>query len=456
MVLRSGLLQEQLIDVVETSFSPTLRYLLEQSPPDQEGIANLLESVGSITDNTVPLSFDATGEMLVIGRDRTLLGARPSDLMGNEAIGRLVDTQLLPGLADPLQAALAGSGDVDQLYTRPGSAEKVVMVVPIWDINNEQVLGAFVGIEDSPTVIKFVADALPILIISLLSFTLFAGLIGTAYGYFAANEPVKQLERLSHATIAWSQGDFSARVEESTGDEFGQLAGRLNNMAQQLAQLIETRRDLAVMDERNRLARELHDSAKQLAFAASAQLGGVRSLLQRNPAEAVNHLAETERLLDQLRRELTSMILELRPPALTGEGLDAALRNYLTEWQRHNDIETQLHLQDVRSLPLETQQSLFRILQESLANVARHSKARNITVTLVFSPDDVTMKVKDDGCGFDVNSVPGGFGLSSMKQRAEALDGLLTVSSSAGQGTTISCTIPVGLAAANGAVIPNG
>jgi signal transduction histidine kinase len=250
------------------------------------------------------------------------------------------------------------------------------------------------------------------------------------------------LEALSGATIAWSQGDFSARVEESTGDEFGQLAGRLNDMARQLAHLLETRRELAVIDERNRLARELHDSAKQLAFAAAAQIGGVRTLIQRDPAAAKEHLAESERLLDNLRRELTGMILELRPPALVGEGLDTAVRSYLTEWASQNDIETKLHFQDVPSLPLETEQSLFRILQESLANVARHSGADKVTVTLVYSAENILLTISDNGRGFNPDRPPDGFGLTSMQQRTEALGGRLTVQSAAGKGTTITCTVP--------------
>ena len=452
VLLNSGLLQAQLIDVASTTYAPTLRYFLAQTPPDQEGVAVWLENVGRSTSGNIPLSFEPTGEMLVIGSDGTLIGARPPGLLGREAVGRPVDTQAVFGLAETLQAALAGTENVEQLFTLPRANEKVVLAVPIWNAEHERVLGVLVAMEESPTVLGFLADVVPILAVSLLGFTLVAGLAGTVYGYLAARGPVHRLDRLSAATLAWSQGDFSARVDDSTRDELGQLAGRLNDMAQQLTHLVETRRELAVMDERNRLARELHDSAKQQAFATAAQIGGVRALLRRDPDAAAVHLVEAERLLDELRRELTGMILELRPAALSSEGLAAVLHNYVAEWAGQNDITPQVHITSARPLPSEIEQPLFRILQEALANVARHSAAGNVTVTLLVSPDDVTLSVSDDGRGFNANGARSGFGLSSMQQRTAALGGRLTVRSAAGTGTTVSCIVPIGMPATNSEV----
>ncbi len=443
VILKSGLLQRQLIEVASDSYSQTLRYFLSQTPPDEEGLSIWLESVGAATSTTIPFTFEPTSEMLVVGRNGTLLAARPPGLMAHEAFGRPVDAQTIPGLPIPLQAALAGTRNVEELYTRPGSHEKVVLVIPIWDGEGTEVLGALVGIEDSPSVIGFLRDALPVLAISLLLFTLIAGAIGTVYGYLSARGPVQRLDRLVEATLTWGEGDFSARVEDPEDDELGQLAGRLNDMAGQMEQLMDTRRELAVIEERQRLARDLHDSAKQLAFAAAARIGGVRPLLQRDPAAAAGHLQEAERLIDELRRELTGMILELRPPAMTGEGLPRALENYLAEWARQNGIDQEAEVQGAYPLPAVIEQPLFRIFQEALANVARHSGATRVTVTLAYTTEAVTLKVDDDGRGFEPGSEQVGFGLTSMRQRAEDLGGSLTVHSTRGTGTSVTCTVPV-------------
>ena len=442
VLLNSGFLPALLIETASADYAPTLRFYLAQTPPDQAGIADWLEHVGPASSATIPLTFQATDEMLVVGRDGRTLGVRPPDLLESDLIGQPLDFRAIPGLADPLQAALAGEEDVDQLYTLAKPGDKIVVTVPIWDVAHEQVLGVLVGMGEMPTIMTVLGDMAPILGVSLLFFTFVAGLAGTMYGFLAARGPVRRLNRLAEASLAWSQGDFSVSVEDSSGDELGQLAGRLNDMARQLQHLLETRRELAVVEERNRLARELHDSAKQQAFAAAAQVSTVRALLEHDPEAAEAHLKEAESLIYELRQELTSLVQELRPAVLESKGLTPALREYAADWSRQKGIVLEVRVQGERSLPLDIEQSVFRILQEALANVARHSKATSVEIALVYTNDEITLTVTDDGRGFDVDGKRSGFGLSSMQERAEALGGNLTVVSGPGKGTSISCTVP--------------
>jgi NarL family two-component system sensor histidine kinase LiaS len=381
--------------------------------------------------------------MLVVGADGRLLGARPPDLMGSGIVGEVLDAQVVPGLIDPLRAALAGEEDVDRLYTvgRPG--DKIVMTIPIWDAEHEQVLGVLVGMALAPTIGSLLTDVLPILGVSLFIFVFIAALVGALFGFLAARQPVHRLNQLSEATLAWRQGDFTVLVDDPSGDELGQLSRRLNEMALQLEQLLETRRELAVVEERNRLARELHDSAKQQAFAAAAQVSGVRSLLKRDPESADAHLAEAERLIYEMRQELTSLILQLRPAALEDKGLAAAAHDYVADWSRQNEIVPKVRVRGERPLPLEIEQPLFRIIQEALANVARHSKANSVDIALIYAKDDISLTVSDDGCGFDVDSSHNGYGLSSMQERVDTLGGNLTIESFPGKRTTVSCTVPI-------------
>lgn len=443
LLVNSGFLPSLLIEAANADYAPILQFYLDQSPPDQEGISNWLERVGAATSVTLPLSFDATDEMLVVSGKGELLAVKPPGLLGDELISQQFDGNAIPGLAEPLQAALGGSEDPEDLYSLVEADRKVVLALPIWDEAQERVLGVLVAIGEMPTILSQLADLLPILGVSFLFFTIVAGLAGTVYGFLAARGPVQRLNQLSEASLAWSQGDFTFTVDDPNLDELGQLAHRLNDMAQQLQGLLETRNELAVVEERNRLARDLHDSVKQDAFAAAAQISAARKLIVNDSAAAGVHIMEAESLINDLRRELTNLIQQLRPVALEGKGLAAALSDYVEDWSRQNGITSEIHVKHKRSLPLEIEQAVFRIAQEALANVARHSAARSVEIDLVYTKGAVSCSIRDDGHGFDPGRVRKGVGLRSMDERVNSLGGKLTIESEQGGGTFISFAIPI-------------
>ncbi len=439
----SGFLPTQLIQAASADYAPVLQFYLAQTPPYQEGIAEWLERVGAASSVTLPLSFEATDEMLVVGSDGSLLAVKPPDLLGNDLLGEPFNGQAITGLAEPLQAALAGAEDPESLYSFDETGRKVIIALPIWDEAHQEVLGVLVAIGEMPTVLSQMGDILPIIGISLLFFTIVAGLAGTVYGFLAARGPVQRLDRLAEASLAWSQGDFTVRVDDPSRDELGQLAHRLNEMSQQVQGLLETRRELAVVEERNRLARDLHDSAKQQAFAAAAQISTARKLIKDDPDAAETHIKEAEQLTFALRQELTNLIQQLRPAALEGKGLAAALKEYTEEWSRQNKIAAEVRLQRQRTLALEIEQTVFRIVQGALANVARHSNASRVEIELICTKDVVTCSIHDNGVGFDPETNDQGFGLLSMGERAESLGGNLAIESNQGNGTSILITIPI-------------
>ena len=132
------------------------------------------------------------------------------------------------------------------------------------------------------------------------------------------------------------------------------------------------------------------------------------------------------------------MIQDLRSPALEGKGLAAALRDYGHNWSRQNETKLEIRLQGERPLPLNVEQTVFRIAQEALANVARHSNADKAEISLVYTSKELTCMIRDNGCGFDPAQASPGFGIRSMQERARALGGQLNLESTAGEGTTIS------------------
>jgi signal transduction histidine kinase len=443
VLLNSGVIQADLINSVSSDYMPPMQFLLAQEPPDQDEINNFLNRMGAMTTATIPLTFNATDQLFIVGQDGVLLGSRSSDLFTNDMIGNPVNTQVLPGLAAPLQAALGGDEEVNNLYTIPNPNESVILVFPVWNETHERVLGALVAVGEFPTVQSTLNSIIPIVGVSFFIFTLIAGIAGTIYGSVAARGLSTRLDRLSERTYAWSQGDFTPRVEDASQDEIGQLAYNLNQMAQELQTSLDTKLELAVVNERNRLARDLHDSVKQQAFAAAAQAGAARKLLLDKPNTARSHIEEAEQLILGVRQELTNLIQELRPVALGGEGLVPALKEYTEDWSRQNSIELDIHVQSEQSLPLNIEQTIFRIVQESLSNIARHSEASHVDIKLVYEQQTITCTIIDNGVGFDQDKKQVGFGLRSIQERATSLGGMSTITSTPGKGTDVNFMLPI-------------
>ena len=218
-------------------------------------------------------------------------------------------------------------------------------------------------------------------------------------------------------------------------DELREAHSKLETYASQV-------QELTLVEERNRLARELHDSVKQQAFAASAQLGAARTALNQNPAAADDHMLKAEQLMDEVRAELNQLIHQLRPMALTERGLPAALHDWGGEWSRRSGIPLHVQVKGDHCLQEENEQALFRIVQEALSNITRHSKAAHAWVEMTCEAGKVRLTIRDDGIGFTPASVQAGVGLESMRERAGRLPGgRFVVHSSPGQGTSIEVTL---------------
>jgi NarL family two-component system sensor histidine kinase LiaS len=215
------------------------------------------------------------------------------------------------------------------------------------------------------------------------------------------------------------------------------LKRQVEERTQEIETLFEQTKELAIIEERNRLARDLHDSAKQKAFAALAQLGAVRGMMTRESGIAKSHLNEVEDLVYEVIQELTFLIQEMYPMALKEKGFITILREYLYEWESRNDIHVSLTVAQERRLPLEIEQALYRITQESLANIARHSHASQVSIELNYNGDSVDMILSDNGCGFNLDQKPAGVGLRTMRERAVMIGGNIEIVSSPGNGTQI-------------------
>jgi NarL family two-component system sensor histidine kinase LiaS len=424
---------------------------LERTPPDRAGLNNWLHEmmVGNNLvikmparydreDNPRPLPppprFERVVSIAIVNTAGQVVVDYPAETF---AAGSTLPVS--PEAMAGFQAALQGKTDPARLATR-NAAGNTVATAPIFGSNGQ--LSGAIFVEVAPPIKE--SDFLQLILRQtilpvVLGVLIVGGVAGVFFGYFIARDLTRRLYALAGAADAWSNGDFDVLVADNSGDELGQLAQRLNRMALHLQTLLQTRQELATLDERNRLARDLHDAVKQQVFATAMQVGAALALFDQNSTAAKTCLTETNRLVRQTQRELTSLIQELRPAALEDKGLTTALREYISDWSRQNNITAEVRVRGEQAMPFLLEQTLFRVTQEALANIARHSDATTVEVYLAWEGDQVTLTIADNGRGFNPATTHGkGLGLHSMRERVEAIGGHLSVTSQPEAGTQVT------------------
>jgi signal transduction histidine kinase len=206
------------------------------------------------------------------------------------------------------------------------------------------------------------------------------------------------------------------------------------------ARLYERSRELSILEERNRLARELHDSVTQKLFGVVLAAEAAATLLDRDGAGAREQIARLQELAHGAMEELRSLIFELRPAAPATEGLATALRKHVEVLRRVHEQDIALRVAGRARLAPRAEGEVFRIAQEAVHNALRHAGADRIEVTLDARDGALALTVADDGAGFDA-AAPAlrarRLGLTSMEERARALGGTLAVESRPGAGTRV-------------------
>jgi signal transduction histidine kinase len=210
------------------------------------------------------------------------------------------------------------------------------------------------------------------------------------------------------------------------------------------ANLYEQVHEQAAAEERQHLARELHDSVSQALYGILLGAHTARKQLQDSPDKASEALAYVENLAQAGLAEMRALIFELRPESLEKEGLVGALKKQLDALESRHELETHAELAPEPDLPLATKQVLYRIAQEALHNVVKHARAKRVQLRFMADAESIVLSVHDDGLGFDpAHSFPGQLGLSSMRERTAALGGVFTVLSGPDRGTEVLVQIPV-------------
>ncbi len=196
--------------------------------------------------------------------------------------------------------------------------------------------------------------------------------------------------------------------------------------------------EVAVNEERSRLARDLHDSVTQTLYSASLIAEALPRVQARNPDEVQGNLTTLLRLIRGALAEMRTLLFELRPTALEKGSLDRLLHQLGDLLTGRTQIPVEVTIQGQVDLPVEVKLPLYRIAQEAFNNIAKHAGASRVTATLQNLPDQVVLTIQDDGDGFDPHSIPAErMGLRIMRERAGEIGGELAVESTLGQGTRV-------------------
>ena len=237
-------------------------------------------------------------------------------------------------------------------------------------------------------------------------------------------------------------------IEERTA-QLRVTGAELADKAAELGRVLTETVD-AQEQERQRIARDLHDGINQLLIGAMLELTSGRRRVERGAVdEAMNAFEAAQDLLRRVEAEIRRVVHDLHPQVLEGLGLAAASRRLIDEFSGQFGVACEITISgDLSRLPARTEVCAYRILQESVHNIASHAAASHVRVRLEANGRDLTMRITDDGRGFDpvttAVAANGHLGLQSMRQRAEMLEGRLELDSRPGGGTTIHVRLPVG------------
>jgi signal transduction histidine kinase len=240
----------------------------------------------------------------------------------------------------------------------------------------------------------------------------------------------------------------SQRVGAFTDEDVAVLETAADVLASAIenARLYKRAQEAAVLEERGRLARDLHDSVSQQLFSMTLTAQAARAQLGKNPARATSQLERLQETATAALAEMRALIFQLRPPGLSEQGLVAALQQHVAALGRREGLTVELQISGEERYARGAEQAIYRIVQESLNNIVKHAGTCNVTISLDMQPEQLRLHVADDGHGFDLDSERylsnRHLGLTSMRERAAELGGTLDLCSQLGQGPDVVVVVP--------------
>jgi signal transduction histidine kinase len=257
--------------------------------------------------------------------------------------------------------------------------------------------------------------------------------------------PIRSREGVLGALYLTDKEDEPGFTEED--EQLIEMLAAHAAIAIENARLYERGRELSFVEERNRLARDLHDSVVQKLFGIVLAAQSAATLFDRDQDSARGQVQKLQELTQDAIQELRSLIFQLRPAAVESDGLAAALAKHVQVLRRVHRQEIDLEVTGEPRLRPDIDDEVFRIAQEALHNGVKHAAAGRLELLLEEGERRLALTVRDDGVGFDPGATAHRsrrLGLTSMEERATALGGTLRIDSAPGKGTTIELEVPLG------------
>lgn len=298
---------------------------------------------------------------------------------------------------------------------------------------------------------------------SILFFILLYVSVGfsmSLYAGFRSSGDLKQrLDYISTMITQLSRGKLNTRIYFNENDEIAAVGDELNVLGEKLEQqkeslmkladekseLARTAHKAATIEERQRLARDLHDAVSQQLFALTMMAQATEKIFDRNPEHAKRQLQEITQMALQAQTEMRALLLHLRPVHLSGEPLTEGISSLVDELRQKCLIEFDLQMEEISDLPTSVEEQLFRIVQEALSNILRHANASEVKVEASHDGEEIFLHIADNGVGFDTEEKKANkasYGLKTMRERCEEIGGTYTLRSRKGEGTHIDLRVP--------------
>lgn len=423
---------------VDVSLSQLIERL-KTLQPLQSSFAFLVDDKGRL------IAAPTEGATRLAGRNLTYQESSPTGLLGlsldqNRDLAPLL-TDMKNDQVGATQIDLGGQAVLVTHAPLQETGWTLSIAVPLSELSSESDVVSRSIYNDGRTTVRNTLLAMTGLYLIVIFIS-----IWLSYRYL--NRPLRQLLR---GVRAVTSGDMNVTVPVTSQDELGELAesfnqmtGELNSRSQQLSQtsnelkIKEAQLKVATLEERQRLARELHDSVSQALYGIALGARTARTQLERDPAKVAEPLDYVLSLAEAGLAEMRALIFELRPESLQNEGLLGALTKVSDAVRTRHKLDIVTSFCSEPDISLDAKEMLYRITQEAIYNVIKHASATRIEITLMMKDGKLILEVRDNGKGFDPQgSFPGHLGLQSMRERVANCNGELLIISQPGQGTTV-------------------
>lgn len=338
-----------------------------------------------------------------------------------------------------------------------GSASFIIILVfkstvPITEYQSESLLYRVIAVVQDPLI--FAILTLFFMIVFLVT--------GWIYAYSYGLSLKKTIAQFIYQLKQFQRGSLNKKITVQRKDELKKLADEVNILTDDLEQqIVSMRRVLnenaklideaekgASLEERRKLARDLHDAVSQELFAVSMSLGAVPKVLHKNPQKAEELFNQIEKMVHHAQQELRALIMHLRPVTLEGKSFKLAMESLMEELKiKHPNLRFECDLKTVPTIEKGAEEQLFRVLQEGLSNALRHANPQMIKLYANLGSERLLVVLEDDGDGFDSmkveNEKMGNYGLMTMKERMTELGGHFTIISYPEKGTKLEFRIPL-------------